>query len=56
MYVLSNVFVLEVFAIFLFLYITGKSIKELDLVGNCIYCVLSAFSDNRLVVNHLFIF
>jgi hypothetical protein len=25
------------------------------LVTNCIYCVLSAFSDNRLVVNHLFI-
>jgi hypothetical protein len=48
-------FVLGVFAISLFLYVTCKSIRELVLVTNCIYCVLSAFSDNRLVVNHLFI-
>jgi hypothetical protein len=48
-------FVLQVFAIFLFLYITCKSIRELVLITNCIYCVLSAFSDNRLVVNQLFI-
>jgi hypothetical protein len=34
---------------------TRKSIRELVLVTNCIYCVLSAFSDNRLVVNHFFI-
>jgi hypothetical protein len=57
--VLSNVsprnFVLEVFAISLFLYVTCKSIGELVLVTNCIYCVLSAFSDNRLVANNLFI-
>jgi hypothetical protein len=26
-----------------------------NLVTNCIYCVLSAFSDNRLIVNHLYI-
>jgi hypothetical protein len=32
-----------------------QSVRELVLVTNCIYCVLSAFSDNRLVVNHLFI-
>jgi hypothetical protein len=48
-------FVLQVFAISLFLHITCKSIRELVLVTNCIYCVLSAFSDNRLVANHLFI-
>jgi hypothetical protein len=48
-------FVLQVFAISLFLYITCNSIRELVLVTNCIYCVLSAFSDNRLVVNYLFI-
>jgi hypothetical protein len=57
--VLSNVslrnVVLKVFATFSFLYITCKSIRELVLVTNCIYCVFSAFSDNRLVVNHLFI-
>jgi hypothetical protein len=57
--VLSNVsprnFVLKVFATSLFLYFTCKFIKELVLVANCIYCVLSAFSDNRLIVNHLFI-
>jgi hypothetical protein len=57
--VLSNVspknFVLQVFAISLFLCITCKSIRELVLVTNCIYCVLSASIDNRLVVNHLFI-
>jgi hypothetical protein len=47
--------VLQVFAISLFLYITCKSIREVVLVTNCIYCVLSAFSDNILVVNHLFI-
>jgi hypothetical protein len=47
--------VLEVFAISLFLYITCKSIRELVLVTNCIYRVLSTFSDNRLVMNHLFI-
>jgi hypothetical protein len=47
--------VLVVFAISLFLYITFKSIRELVLVANCIYCVLSAFSANRLVVNHLFV-
>jgi hypothetical protein len=47
-------FVLQVFAISLFLYIMCKSIRELVLVTNCIYCVLSAFSDKRLVVNHLF--
>jgi hypothetical protein len=45
-------FVLQVFAISLFLYIKCKSIRELVLVTNRIYCVLSAFSDNRLVVNH----
>jgi hypothetical protein len=54
--VLSNVspknLYLEVFAISLFLYIACKSIRELVLVTNCIYCDLSAFSDNRLVVNH----
>jgi hypothetical protein len=44
-----------VFAISFFSYITCKSIKELVLVTNCMYCVLSAFNDNRLVVNHLFI-
>jgi hypothetical protein len=57
--VLSNVsprnFVLEVFAISLFLYVICKSVREIVLVANCIYCVLSAFSDNRLVVKHLFI-
>jgi hypothetical protein len=57
--VLPNVsprnFVLEVSAISLFLYVTCKSIRGLVLVTNCIYCVLSAFIDNRLVVNHLFI-
>jgi hypothetical protein len=57
--VLSNVsptnFVLEVFAVSLFLYITCKSIRALIFVKNGIYCVLPAFSDNRLVVNHLFI-
>jgi hypothetical protein len=57
--VLSNVrtinVVLQVFASSLFLHITCKTIRELVLVTNCIYCVLSAFSDNRLVVNHLFI-
>jgi hypothetical protein len=56
---LSNVsarnFVLEVFAISLFLYITCKYIRDLVLVTNCVYCVFSAFGDNRLVVNHLFI-
>jgi hypothetical protein len=51
---LRNV-VLEVFAFSLFLYVTCKSIRDLVLATNCIYCVLSAFSDNRLVVNHLFI-
>jgi hypothetical protein len=45
----------EVSAISLFLYITCKSIRELVLVANYIYCVLSAFSVNRLVTNHLFI-
>jgi hypothetical protein len=39
----------------LFLYIICKSIRELVLVTNCIYCVFSAFSGNGLVVNHLFI-
>jgi hypothetical protein len=57
--VLSNVsprnFVLNVFAISLFLYVTCKSVRDLVLVTNCICCVLSAFSDNRLVVKHLFI-
>jgi hypothetical protein len=57
--VLSNVsprnFVLEIFAISLFLFFICKSVKELVLVTNYIYCVLSAFSDNRLVVNNLFI-
>jgi hypothetical protein len=57
--VLSSVsprnFVLQVFAISLFLQITCKSIKEPVFVTNCLYCVLSAFSDNRIVVNHLFI-
>jgi hypothetical protein len=57
--VLSNVslrnFVLQVFAISLFLYIKCKSIRELILVTNCIYCFLWAFGDNSLVVNHLFI-
>jgi hypothetical protein len=47
--------VLQVFAISLFLCIICKSNRELVLVTNCIYCVFSAFSDNRLVVNHLFI-
>jgi hypothetical protein len=55
--VLSNVnlrnFVLEVIAISLFLYIKCKSISELVLVINC---VLSVFSDNRLVVNHLSVY
>jgi hypothetical protein len=32
---------LQVFAISLFLYITCKSVRELFLVTNCIYCVLS---------------
>jgi hypothetical protein len=54
--VLSNVsprnFVLQVLAISLVLYIKCKSIRELVLVTNCI---LSAFSDNRLVMNYLFI-
>jgi hypothetical protein len=57
--VLSNVVmrnvVLEVFAISLFLFCTCKFIRELILVTYCMYCVLSAFSDNRLVVNHLVI-
>jgi hypothetical protein len=57
--VLSNVsprnVVLQVFAISLFLHITCKSIRELVLVTSCIYCVLSAFIDIGLVVNHLFI-
>jgi hypothetical protein len=48
--------VLQVFAISLFLYITCKSIRELILFTNCVYCILSAYSDNRLVVNHLFIY
>jgi hypothetical protein len=56
---LSNVsprnFVLQVCAVSLFLHITCKSIRELVLVTNCIYCHLSAFSGNILVVNHLFI-
>jgi hypothetical protein len=56
--VLSNVslrnFVLQVFAASLFLYIICKSIRELVLDTNCIYCVFSAFSVNILVVNHLF--
>jgi hypothetical protein len=47
--------VLQVFAISLFLYITCKSIREPVLVTNYIYCVSSAFRDNRLEVNHLFI-
>jgi hypothetical protein len=48
-------FVLKVCVISLFVYITCKSTRELVLVANCIYCVFSAFSDNRLVVNYLFI-
>jgi hypothetical protein len=56
---LSNVsprhFVSEVFANSLILYFTCKSIRELVLVTNCIYSILSAFSDNRSAVNHLFI-
>jgi hypothetical protein len=47
--------VLLVFAISLSLYIICRSIRVLVLVTNCIYCVLSAFSDNRLVASHLFI-
>jgi hypothetical protein len=48
--------VLQIFTIYMFLYIKCKSIRELVLVTNCIYHVLSACSDDRLVVNHLFIF
>jgi hypothetical protein len=51
----SEKFCIRIFATSLFLYFTCKSIRELVLVTNCIYCVLSAFNDNRLVLNHLFI-
>jgi len=47
--------VLQILAIFLFEWVIYKSIKELFLVTNCKKSVLTIFSDNKLVLNQLFI-
>jgi hypothetical protein len=47
--------VLKILAIFLFSWVIYKSIKEIFLFTNCIKCVLSIFSNNKLVLNQVFI-
>jgi hypothetical protein len=54
-YVSPRNFVLQVFAISLFLYSACKSIRELVLVTNCIYCVLSAFSEPFIYMLETFV-
>jgi hypothetical protein len=44
----------QILAIFLFLWVIYKSIKEIFLVTNCKKSVLTIFSDNKLVLNQLF--
>jgi len=57
--VLSSViprnFLLQILVTFLFSWVIYKSIKELVLVTNYIKCVLSVFSDYKLVLYQLFI-
>jgi hypothetical protein len=54
--VIPRNFVLQILDIFLFSWVIYKSLKEFFLVTNCIKCVMSIFSVNKLVLNKLLTF